>query len=111
MGTLDTVFPICKQKSCFQFSFCSALATLQVRAVSRPAASVTVSPRRLTEWSEVPAATPAGRSLLTAAAPGTAPRTGIVSTDQPAAQREQPVEHTRETAPQGLPAPTVSAPP
>ena len=70
---------------------CDVCLLCQVRAVSRPAASVTVSPRRLTEWSEVPAATPAGPILLTAAAPGTAPLTGIASTDQPAAQREQPV--------------------
>merc|ERR1739848_866430 len=70
MGTLETVFPLCKQKSCSQFSFCSALATLQARPASRLVVSVTASGWG---WSEVPAVTPAGHTFLPVKLPGTAP--------------------------------------
>merc|ERR1711997_1053458 len=108
MGTLETVFPLCKQKSCSQLSFCSALATLQARPASRLVVSVTPSG---SGWSEVPAVTPAGPTFLPVKLPGTAPRTGTASMEQQAGQRDLLVVRILGPVPLDCPVSTEPVPP
>merc|ERR1711962_724268 len=79
MGNTSHCVLSLKRESCFQFSWCSVLVTLQARPVSKPAVSATESPALLDRWEER-VATPAGRTSPTEPPPGTGPLTGTAST-------------------------------